>query len=281
MKKYLSLLMGLILVYSVSTFAKATYSFESEDEALLFVPNPGTAYFTIYERTDAMAYDGDYSMMYVLDDTSAEGTGGEKWEIRSSDPDLLSGLEFMVDTIFFWMYLPDVGEGVMNWVQPFTQDAQWRWHGAYQSYSSASLDQWACYPVHIDTLMWDGSTKRELPINRAGVEFGATNYEPGCTVYIDLVSSVSREGGSGIELITDPAKIILEASINTIKFSLAEPTPVLLSVYNLLGAKMAEIAPGGMNAGPHEVSVNLPNGMYIVKIVAGQVKDSKRLLVIK
>ncbi len=281
MKRYLVLISLVVLVCSLPTFAKATYSFETEDEASLFVPNEGTAYFTIYERTEAMSYDGDYAMMYVLDDTSAEGTGGEKWEIRSSDADLLSDLEFMVDTIFFWMYLPDVGEGVMNWVQPFTQDVEWRWHGAYQSYSSASLDQWACYPVHIDTLMWDGTTKRELPLNRAGVEFGATDYEPGCTVYIDFVSSVSREGGSGIELITDPGKVTLETSINSIKFVIDEPTPVLLSVYNLMGSKVTEIAPGGMTAGAHEFSVNLPNGMYIVKLVAGQVIDTERLLILK
>ncbi len=281
MKKYLAFLIMLILLCSLPGFAKATYSFETEDEDSILIPNPDVGYFTIYERVDAMEYEGEYSMMYVLDDTSAAGTGGEKWEIRTSDAALLADLEFMVDTIFFWMYLPDVGAGVMNWVQPFTQDVEWRWHGAYQAYSSASLDQWACYPVHIDTLMWDGSTKRELPLNRAGVEFGATNYDPACTVYIDLVSSVSREGGSGIELVTDPDKVILEASINTIKFSLEEPTPVLLSVYNLMGAKVSEIAPGGMNAGPHEIPVNLPNGMYVVKIVAGKVRETSRLLILK
>lgn len=279
MKKYLVLMGLVLLVCTLPIFAKATYSFETEDEDSILVPNPDVGYFTIYERTNAMSCDGDYAMMYVLDDTSAEGTGGEKWEIRTHDEDLLADLEFMVDTIFFWMYLPDVGAGVMNWVQPFTQDVEWRWHGAYQSYSSASLDQWACYPVHIDTLMWDGSTKRELPLNRAGVEFGATNYDPACTVYIDLISSESRP--SGIELITDPDKVILEASINTIKFSLAEPTPVLLSVYNLMGAKMAEVAPGGMSAGRHEFNVDLPNGMYVVKIVAGKVRETSRLLILK
>ena len=279
MKRCFAILIALFLVCSLTSFAKATYSFEAEDDDSILVPNPDVGYFTIYERTDAMSYDGDYAMMYVLDDTSAEGTGGEKWEIRTHDEDLLDDLEFMDDTIFFWMYLPDVGAGVMNWVQPFTQDVEWRWHGAYQSYSSASLDQWACYPVHIDTLMWDGTTKRELPLNRAGVEFGATNYDPACTVYIDLISSESRP--SGIELITDPGKLIIESSINSIKFSLVEPTPVLLSVYNLMGAKVSEIAPGGMSAGPHEVSVNLPNGMYIVKIVAGKVRETSRLLILK
>lgn len=280
MRKFIAMLVVIILVCSLSALAKTSYDFETPDQGGVLVPNPDAGYFTIYERTSDMAYQGSYSMMYVLDDTSAGGTGGEKWEIRTvsqTDP-LITDVEFMIDTIFFWMYLPDVGSGVMSWVQPFTQDVAWRWHGNYQSYSSASLDQWDCYPVHIDTLMWDGVTKRELPLKRAGVEFGATDYAPGCTVYIDAVSSESRN--AGITIVKDPDKVTIETSINTIKFSLDEPTPVLLSVYNLMGAKVAEIVPGTMSAGSHEMVIDAPAGMYIVKLVAGGVVKKSKLIIL-
>lgn len=277
MRKVLVLVSIVVIACSLTALAKATYNFETADQDSVFIPHQD--YFTIYERTSNKVHEGSYAMMYVLDDTSAAGTGGTTWWIRTADSlDLLfEDLEFMIDTIFFWMYLPDVGSGVINFVQPYTQCSLWRWHGAYQSYSSASLDQWDCYPVVINNLDWRDSV-RQLPLKRAGVEFGTTVSQPGCTVYIDLVSSESR--GAGIELITDPDKVTLEASINTIKFSLAEPTPVLLSVYNLIGAKVAEIAPGVMSAGPHEVAINVSAGLYIVKIVAGGVKKTSKLIVL-
>lgn len=280
MKKFIVLLFVLTVLCALPGFAKATYNFETEDQDSVLVPSSDDPHFTIFSRTSDNVYEGDYAMMYVLEDTSAEGSGGTAWEVHTPDQEdpLITDLEFMTDTIFFWMYLPDVGAGVMDFIQPFTQDANWAWHGAWQEYSSATLDAWDCYPVVVDSVDWE-TNPRELPLVRAGVEFGSIETNPGCTVYVDLVSSESRGGGSGIELITDAGEVTLEASINIIKFSLDKPTPVLVSVYNLMGAKVAEKAPGGMSAGSHEIPVDLPAGMYIVKLVAGQVKATGKLLV--
>jgi hypothetical protein len=279
MKKYLSLLIVLILVYSVSTFAKATYSFESEGDDSIFIAAEG--YFNV-ERSSDMAYSGDYSLRVILEDTTGGG-GGTEWNVytaRYDDDSLNTDITFNDDTLFVYMYLPDVGSGVMENIQPFTQDNNWAWYGNQQGWDGLpNKDQWDCYFTVIADVDYQ-SNPRELPIKRSGVQFKSFATEPGCTLYIDRISTRDRSG-SGIELITDPSKVILETSINTIKFSLAEPTPVLLSVYNLMGAKVSEIAPGGMSAGPHEVSVSLPNGMYIVKIVAGKVRETSRLLILK
>jgi len=271
MRKYLVLVGLVILLCSLSMFAKATYDFETAGEEDNLMAAEG---FTM-ERSSENAYNLAYSLKVVLD---TGGTGFNVYTTSYEDNPLNSDLAFMTDTLFVYLYLPDVGPDTMSNIQPFTQGANWKWRGAQQAYSSASLDQWDCYPVVVDSLDYEG-VKRELPIKRSGVQFQSVVENPGVTIYIDWMSTLER-GTSGIKLIQDPDKVTLESSINGIKFTIDESTPVLVSVYNLMGAKVAEKAPGCMTAGSHEISVDLPNGMYIVKIVAGKVSATNKLLIV-
>ncbi len=274
MKRYLVLMSLVILVCSLPIFAKATYDFENGVNPFSGDPDANNwCPISVIEISSNEAWEGDSSLMIVLDDPGT--TGKMKWAFAATNDPLTENLELGVDTVFFWLYLPSGYDEDMNYFQPFLQDASWGWSGNYQDWDELPKDEWHCNWCAIP------SSGLTLPIIRAGIEFLSSVEEPGCTVYIDLVSSVSREGGSGIELITDPGKVTLETSINSIKFVIDEPTPVLLSVYNLMGAKMVEIAPGEMTAGPHEFSVDLPAGMYIVKLVAGQVRATNRLLILK
>ncbi|MDP4117473.1 MAG: T9SS type A sorting domain-containing protein, partial [Bacteroidota bacterium] len=69
-----------------------------------------------------------------------------------------------------------------------------------------------------------------------------------------------------------------------IKFSLPESKIVNLSVYNVLGEKVATLINGQMEAGMHEVNfnaANLTSGVYIYKIEAGKFTQTKKMMLIK
>jgi hypothetical protein len=270
MKKLVFLVAVFVVLCSLPAFAKATYSFESAGDELNFVAAEG--YFPL-ERSSDTASSGDYALRVILTDTTAAGRGGTGWNVYTAGYEtdsLHQNITFNDDTLFVYMYLPDVGTGVMNNIQPFTQDDAWLWNGNQQAWDPLPKDQWTCYWAVIADVDWE-SNPRTLPIKRSGVQFESIDSTPNCTLYIDYISTWGRDV-SGIELMTDPGKVTFGPSINNIKFTIDEPTPVLISVYNLMGAKVSEVAPGRLDAGSHEFSANLPNGMYIVKILAGQVR---------
>jgi hypothetical protein len=273
MRKLLVLVSIVVIACSLTALAKATYDFEDGVNPFIGNADPNNwCPISVMEISSNQSWEGDSSLMIVLDDPGE--TGKMKWAFAADNDPLTENLELGVDTVFFWLFLPEGYDEDMDKVQPFVQDASWAWSGNYQDWNGLPKDEWHCNWCAIP------SSGLTLPLRRAGVEFTSFVAEPACTVYVDLVSSVSREGGAGIELITDPGKVILEASINTIKFSLDEPTPVLLSVYNLVGAKVAEIAPGAMSAGPHEMVIDAPAGMYIVKLVAGKITKKSKLIIL-
>ena len=70
----------------------------------------------------------------------------------------------------------------------------------------------------------------------------------------------------------------------TICFALPKQADVHLSVYTVLGEKIAELVNGSRNAGYHEVNFNtssLASGTYIYKINANEYAASKKMLVLK
>jgi hypothetical protein len=70
----------------------------------------------------------------------------------------------------------------------------------------------------------------------------------------------------------------------TIKFSLPEKSQVKISVYNLLGIKVAQLLNEVKDAGTHSVSFdgsNLSSGVYFYKIEAGTFTSTKKLTLLK
>lgn len=69
-----------------------------------------------------------------------------------------------------------------------------------------------------------------------------------------------------------------------IRFELPQQTYVKLEVYNLIGQKVAELVNNELAAGSYEVTfnaVNLPAGIYLYRIEAGNFKNAKKMLLIK
>jgi hypothetical protein len=70
----------------------------------------------------------------------------------------------------------------------------------------------------------------------------------------------------------------------TIQYSLPEPTEVKLTVYNMLGQKVAELVNAQKQAGEHSVNFeadNLSSGVYIYKLETESFSQSRKMLLSK
>ncbi len=70
----------------------------------------------------------------------------------------------------------------------------------------------------------------------------------------------------------------------TIKFNLAKSSVVNLTVFNILGQRVAQLANGFMNAGEHSINFNAANfasGVYIYRIEAGDFTANKKMVLLK
>ncbi len=70
----------------------------------------------------------------------------------------------------------------------------------------------------------------------------------------------------------------------TIKFGLPEADQVNISVFNMLGQKIATLVNTRMEAGYHEINFqvnSLASGMYIYQIRAGKYVESRRMSILK
>ncbi len=70
----------------------------------------------------------------------------------------------------------------------------------------------------------------------------------------------------------------------TIRYGIPHRSHVLLSVYNTLGQRVAELANGDMVAGYHEVTFdarNLSSGVYFYRLQAGSYVETRKLLLVR
>ena len=69
-----------------------------------------------------------------------------------------------------------------------------------------------------------------------------------------------------------------------IKFTLPKSDEIRVDIYNAMGEKIATLLNKTMPAGNHEIEFNaqnLPSGLYIYKIQAGQFQSAKKMLILK
>ena len=70
----------------------------------------------------------------------------------------------------------------------------------------------------------------------------------------------------------------------TISYTLAQAGPVTLSIYNLLGQKVATLVNGIEQAGEHKVvweAVGVMSGAYFYRIKAGEFAGTKKMVLLK
>jgi photosystem II stability/assembly factor-like uncharacterized protein len=107
------------------------------------------------------------------------------------------------------------------------------------------------------------------------VDFNGTNYyskEVNVKVNAPLVFSLEQNYPNPF----NPSTVI--------EYNTAKPGFVNLSVYNLLGQKVADLVNGNMDAGVHNVTFNasnLPSGMYIYEIRTNSFTAAKKMMLTK
>ena len=69
-----------------------------------------------------------------------------------------------------------------------------------------------------------------------------------------------------------------------IRFALPNRSHVVLTIFNALGQQVAELVNGDIESGYHEARFDgsgLSSGMYFYRLQAGDLADTKKLLLIK
>ncbi|MGK9369629.1 T9SS type A sorting domain-containing protein [Melioribacter sp. Ez-97] len=112
----------------------------------------------------------------------------------------------------------------------------------------------------------------------------------GSNVNIDYINLL-KEIGTGVNDNEIPNGYALEQNFpnpfnptTSIKFTLAKPEVVKLTVYNILGQRVATLVNGPMTAGQHIVhfnASNLASGIYFYGIEAGSFKTFKKMILLK
>jgi len=101
---------------------------------------------------------------------------------------------------------------------------------------------------------------------------------------------IEAESTSGVDNPNLPASLLEQNYPNpfnprtNIRYTLPEASAVDLRVYDARGTEVAVLERGLRGAGPHEVSFDgtgLPSGFYFYRLVAGEVTDSRQMLLIK
>jgi hypothetical protein len=73
-------------------------------------------------------------------------------------------------------------------------------------------------------------------------------------------------------------------SSTIITFSLSEPQPVRLTIYNLLGRKVQTLLDEYYRAGSHQITFDasdLASGIYFYRLQAGESVESRPMLLLK
>ena len=72
--------------------------------------------------------------------------------------------------------------------------------------------------------------------------------------------------------------------LTTIKYTLSKPVNVKIEVFNLLGQKIKTILNKQKSTGLHEIEItaqDLPSGVYLYRIEAGEFHDVKKMILLR
>jgi hypothetical protein len=110
-------------------------------------------------------------------------------------------------------------------------------------------------------------------------------------MYVDYLAVPKSVLTSVQDQTNEPLKFALEQNYpnpfnptTTINFSLLKASNVRLTVYNLLGQKIATLADNRMEAGVHNVTFNaarLASGVYFYRLEAGEFMSQKKMLLLR
>jgi len=157
--------------------------------------------------------------------------------------------------------------------------------GVKEGFASGELIKW---------MIWrksDAKTFRAYATYQSGGLFSNDS-----TFAVNGLSGLASLVGTTLVSVEANAKVIPDKYIlyqnypnpfnpsTTIKFALPERVKVNLSIYNLLGEKVAELINGELTAGYHEVEfrgLNFPSGVYFYRIKTDKFISTKKMVIAK
>jgi hypothetical protein len=115
---------------------------------------------------------------------------------------------------------------------------------------------------------------------------------PGCQGQAETSWTARKTVSTGVQARDEvPRKFSLSQNYpnpfnpsTTIKYSLAKLEQVVLKVFNALGHEVTTLVNGKQSAGEYEVNwqpTNLPSGVYIYRLQAGEFVDAKKLILMR
>ncbi len=190
----------------------------------------------------------------------------------------INGWENLYDTAFTdQRFLRMLGAADTAWMMNTSGDRYTIWEIQFQVYASDDPQV-----VHIDTT-WD-----EFHGSIALRELGAQNYITPAFVAGDIEYLMHVGTDEPDKL---PEKFALLQNYpnpfnaqTTISYSLPEPGPVMLSIYNIMGQKVATLVDGMQQAGEHKVVWNagtFTSGIYFCRVKAKNYDLSTKMILLR
>jgi hypothetical protein len=151
----------------------------------------------------------------------------------------------------------------------------------------------------------DGSFERDIsygvprpPLFARGADFdgdedidlAVTSYHGPGTGCISILSNLSNTTHIDQEELPVPESFISCSypnpfnAVTTISYSLPEPGQVTMSIYNLLGQRVATVFEGTREAGEHTISWDardFPSGVYFARLEAGEHSENIKMVLLK
>ena len=169
----------------------------------------------------------------------------------------------------------------------FNSSVQYQLH-----YSDIQLNMYNVNENSIEVKYWDDQSNNWETVIDATVD-ESTNTIAFSTNNMSSLLIITGDGITGVE--AENANRPVEFSLNQnfpnpfnpatkISYSLASGAFVNLTVYNILGEKVAVLINKEMNAGSYQVNFdagNLPSGIYLYELVAGNLRIVKKMNLLK
>jgi hypothetical protein len=122
----------------------------------------------------------------------------------------------------------------------------------------------------------------DLGATRAATDDEAWVVDDAMLLFLDIDTAVDTETPVPRALTLHPNYPNPFADRTTIRYALPVPTDVHLSVYNLLGQRVATLVDGAQSAGTHTTTLHadgLASGVYLLRLHAGGAHRTARMVV--
>jgi len=319
LKKFLTVLFVIVFFLSLKALAKDAFSFEDKEYAKKY-PNPDSIpsdidamkpFTTGYRNSlpedfsrveGAKTYHGSHAIQLTM---THEGTrwlifaknARESTQADALDSTFLHDLD-IGDTLFYYLYVPWNApiDSIFIFVRALDAGGTWTQdvHTVYHA-SDLHFGRWNELKDGISDTTVTGFGNGEpfpTPLIQSDFQIDTrAGVVPACTLYFDCPSSKGRvpseyidtTGQAGIEMPEpgDGAVKVAKGSINCVEYAIGVVAPVMVQVYDLTGRKQLEIPVGIQSAGTYRIPLNLPAGVYLTRVVAGEEEVTGKVICVR